>query len=131
MDAPRKRSPRKHTSVLRLLAVGALFLATVLPWAVPAGASAQVAAQEDPGSHKPVHRPAVTANHGLVTSGNNLASMSGLRMLLNGGNAADAAVATFGEATTRGRTLDSGSRDPRGHRSRNSYRDLGQVSGEL
>ena len=91
MDAPRKRSPRKHTSVLRLLAVGALFLATVLPWAVPAG----VAAQEDAGSHKPAHRPAVTANHGLVTSGNNLASMSGLRMLLNGGNAADAAVATL------------------------------------
>ena len=88
METPRKRFLRRHTSALRLLAVGALSFATVLPCAV--------AAQEDPGSHKPAHRPAVTANHGLVTTGGNpLASMAGLRMLLNGGNAADATVATL------------------------------------
>ncbi len=41
------------------------------------------------------HRPAVPGPNGLVTAGHPLASMSGLRMLMAGGNAADAAVATL------------------------------------
>src|ERR1700758_2405880 len=39
------------------------------------------------------HRPAVPGVHGLVTAGHPLAAMAGLRMLMKGGNAIDAAVA--------------------------------------
>ncbi|WP_420447744.1 gamma-glutamyltransferase family protein [Candidatus Palauibacter sp.] len=41
------------------------------------------------------HRPAVPGPNGLVTAGHPLASMAGLRTLMAGGNAADAAVATL------------------------------------
>lgn len=42
-----------------------------------------------------VYRPAVQFTHGGVTAGHPLASMSGLRIQLAGGNAADSAVATL------------------------------------
>ena len=42
-----------------------------------------------------VYRPAVQFTNGAVTAGHPLASTTGLRMLLQGGNAADAAVATL------------------------------------
>ena len=42
-----------------------------------------------------VHRPPVQFVNGAVTAGHPLASMAGLRILLQGGNAADTAVATL------------------------------------
>ncbi|MXW66486.1 MAG: gamma-glutamyltransferase family protein [Gemmatimonadales bacterium] len=46
-------------------------------------------------AHRVAHRPAVPGPNGLVTAGHPLASMAGLRTLMAGGNAADAAVATL------------------------------------
>ena len=41
------------------------------------------------------HRPAVPGVHGLITAGHPLASMAGMRILMQGGTAADAAVAVL------------------------------------
>lgn len=44
---------------------------------------------------RPVNRPAFPFVHGAVTAGHPLAAMAGLRIQLEGGNAADSAVATL------------------------------------
>lgn len=87
MESTRRTTTLSHALILPLALCAFL--------TAPALAGVAVA-QEGPGSHKPAHRPAVTANHALVTTGgNSLASTAGLRMLLKGGNAADAAVAVL------------------------------------
>jgi len=100
LTGPRSSGPRYFVDVsqrkdlmgrfsiptITLLAAAALLL--------PPGAAAQdrgLARHLD----RAAHRPAVPGPNGLVTAGHPLASMSGLRMLMAGGNAADAAVATL------------------------------------
>ncbi|MCZ6765939.1 MAG: gamma-glutamyltransferase, partial [bacterium] len=47
----------------------------------------------------PTGRPVVYANQGIISSGHYLTSMAGMRMMLNGGNAFDAVIAsTFAAA---------------------------------
>jgi gamma-glutamyltranspeptidase/glutathione hydrolase len=68
------------------------------------GGDVPVAAPDDPVpllSAEPItdgltaHRPAVPGVHGLITAGHPLASMAGMRILMQGGTAADAAVAVL------------------------------------
>ncbi|MCY3600017.1 MAG: gamma-glutamyltransferase family protein [Gemmatimonadetes bacterium] len=70
----------------------ALFAASLL--LLPLGAAARQVNIGLP-AERTAHRPAVPGPNGLVTAGHPLASMAGLRTLMAGGNAADAAVATL------------------------------------
>ena len=64
-----------------------------------AGRSAPSTGTEEPGSAAPLsdglaaHRVEVSGTNCLVTAGHPLASMAGIRILMQGGTAADAAVA--------------------------------------
>ena len=87
----------RYHRLLALLAVAVLAV----------GCSAGAAADAEPDdvtaalSAEPVtdgltaHRPAVPGVHGLITAGHPLASMAGMRILMQGGTAADAAVAVL------------------------------------
>jgi gamma-glutamyltranspeptidase/glutathione hydrolase len=75
-------------SILALSAVGGMLAQSLQDQVHPdaAGPAAESLA---------VYRPAVQFVHGAVTAGHPLASTAGLRVLLQGGNAADASVATL------------------------------------
>ena len=70
-----------------------------LALAACAGRSAPSTGTEEPGSAAPLsdglaaHRVEVSGTNCLVTAGHPLASMAGIRILMQGGTAADAAVA--------------------------------------
>ncbi|GJD79157.1 gamma-glutamyltransferase family protein [Methylobacterium gregans] len=81
------RSPRISAAAF-LLALGFTTGATA-----QSGAQAPDAPQQ--GRELTAHRPEVPYVHGLVVAGHPLAAMAGLRMLMQGGLAADAAVATM------------------------------------
>ena len=82
----------------------AVFLAVAL---AAGGCSGGAASNSDAGDNGPTlsaepvtdgllaHRPAVTGTNGLITSGHPLASMAGMQILMQGGTAADAAVAVL------------------------------------
>jgi len=78
-------SPARWRRALILLAVLALSAPGTTLWAQ--GQSSE------PRGHPAMHRPEVPGVNGLVTGGSPLATMAGARMLLQGGNAFDAAVA--------------------------------------
>src|SRR5262245_46864992 len=73
----------------RILSVA--FLAAIL--CCLAGLGAQARGDANAQATMKAMRPAVPGVHGLVTSAHPLASMAGSRVLLDGGNAFDAAVA--------------------------------------
>lgn len=67
--------------------VGLVFLATVSSFSQESAHPLQFSATRD------AYRPEVPGVHGLVTAGHPLASVAGLRVLMEGGNAIDASVA--------------------------------------
>ena len=98
MSAPpstRVRAPvQKRQDLMKRFSIPMITLLATALLVLPRGAATQdrgLARHLD----RAAHRPAVPGPNGLVTAGHPLASMAGLRMLMAGGNAADAAVATL------------------------------------
>ncbi len=81
----------KATSPPAVLALSLCLL--LFPTQQPAAQEAAYPLQMS--SDRVSHRPEVPGPNGLVTAGHPLASMAGLRILMDGGNAADASVAVL------------------------------------
>ncbi|AYA64854.1 gamma-glutamyltransferase family protein [Alteromonas sp. RKMC-009] len=80
----------------QLIRTFSLSLAIGLTGTVVIPANAQEAAYPlQMSSSRTIHRPEVPGPNGLVTAGHPLASMSGLKILMDGGNAVDASVAVL------------------------------------
>ena len=85
---------------LRILLVAAIVAAGFQSTGAQAPVPAQAQAQRTPpvataGQWPTSWRPTIMGKNGMVTSGHPLASAAGLRMLQNGGNAMDAAMAAW------------------------------------
>ncbi|MBL9215033.1 MAG: gamma-glutamyltransferase [Opitutaceae bacterium] len=81
--------PSLRRSGCRRVAAWLLVLALARP-----GAGAPPMPDDLPSSEATLARPLVTGRHGMVTALHPLAAMAGMRILLQGGNAFDAAAAT-------------------------------------
>ena len=77
------------------LAAIALCIVVIGGFTWPGGVPAQERQDAATKLRRRAHRPEVPGVHGLVTAGHPLATISGIRILVKGGNAADATVATM------------------------------------
>lgn len=89
--ARRRNGPGRSSRI----SAAAFLLALGLTTGAAAQSGAQAPDAPQQGRELTAHRPEVPYVHGLVVAGHPLAAMAGLRMLMQGGLAADAAVATM------------------------------------
>src|SRR6476661_8755722 len=68
---------------------------TLVVVAVALGSIARPQAQDNPQATSGSWRPTIIAQHGMVAAGHLLAAEAGMRILKAGGNAVDAAIATW------------------------------------
>src|SRR4051812_26696124 len=77
----------------KMLVAAGVVLAIMKP--VVSGFSQTVLAQDNPQATSGSWRPTIVAQHGMVAAGHPLAAEAGMRILKAGGNAIDAAIATW------------------------------------